>query len=163
MKKVVTRDLAKTHKIEGYVYLYEVEGNQGLVKIGHTKTLEKRHKEWAFDCNRETRLLYPLPEDGLVKVPNAPRVEALCHSELDHCRIRVYCEACLKEHVEWFEISPEECIQVVKKWSRWMRRDPFESSPPNQKSRLKREEMEKTTDMDEFMTSVAMLGVGADQ
>lgn len=163
VEKVVTRDLAKTHKIEGYVYLYEVEGNRGLVKVGYTKKLEKRHKDWAFDCNRETRLLYPLPEDGLVKVPNAPRVEALCHSELDYCRIRVYCEACLKEHIEWFEISPEECIQVVKKWSRWMRSDPFESSPSNQKSRLKREEMEKTTDMDEFMTSVATLGVGADQ
>ena len=163
VKKVVTRDLAKTHKIEGYIYLYEVEGNPGLVKIGYTKKLEKRHEDWTFDCNREARPLYPLPKDGLVKVPNAPRVEALCHSELDYCRIRVYCDACLKEHIEWFEISPEECIQVVKKWSRWMRSNPFKSSPSNQKSRLKREEMEKTTDMDEFMTSVAMLGAGADQ
>jgi hypothetical protein len=63
----------------------------------------------------------------------------------------------LKEHIEWFEISLEECVQVVKKWSQWMRREPFAKFPTRQKRYLKREEKEKTTDMDEFMKSVAML------
>lgn len=157
VKKVVTRNLAKPHNIEGYVYLYEVEGNEGFVKIGYTTKLDKRHKDWAFDCNRETKLLFPLSQDSLEKVPNAPRVEALCHSELDYCRIRVDCEACLKEHIEWFEISSKECIQVVKKWSQWMRTDPFENVATNQGRPLKKEENEKTMDMDEFMKSVAIL------
>jgi hypothetical protein len=157
VKKVVTRNLAKTHNKEGYVYLYEVEGNEGFVKIGYTKTLEKRHKDWGFNCNRETKLLYPLSKDGLKMVPNAPRVEALCHSELDYCRIRVNCGACLKEHIEWFEISPKECIQIIEKWSQWMRKHPFENVATNQGMRLKKEEYEKTKDMDKFMESVAML------
>jgi hypothetical protein len=157
VKKVVTRNLAKTHHTEGYVYLYEVEGNEGFVKIGYTKALDKRHQDWKFDCNRETKLLYPLSEDDLEKVPNAPRVEALCHSELDHCRIRVDCGACLKEHIEWFEISPKECIQVIKKWSQWMRTDPFESVMTDQGMLLQSEVREKTEDMDKFMKSVAML------
>lgn len=157
VKKVVTRDLAKTHNLEGYVYLYEVEGNEGLVKIGYTKTLDKRHKDWAFDCNRKTKLLYPLLKDDLVTVPNARRVEELCHKELDYCRIRVHCEACLKEHIEWFEISPKECIQVVKKWSQWMRTSPFANVLANKKRPLKGEEKEKTANMDEFMKTVALL------
>ncbi|KAH7061023.1 T5orf172 domain-containing protein [Paraphoma chrysanthemicola] len=157
VKEVVTRNLAKTHNIGGYVYLYEVVGNEGVVKIGYTKTLEKRHKDWAFDCNRETKLLYPLSKDSLEEVPNAPRVEALCHSELDYCRIRVDCGACLKEHIEWFEMSPKKCIQVIKKWSQWMRTNPFENVATDQGGLLKKEENEKTKDMDEFMKSVAML------
>lgn len=157
VKKVVTRNLAKTHNIEGYVYLYEVEGNEGFVKIGYTKALDKRHKDWSFDCNREIKVLYPLSKDGLEKVPNAARVEALCHSELDYCRIRVDCGACLKEHIEWFEISPEKCIQVIKKWSQWMRKDPFEKVMTDKGMLLKKEENEKTKDMDKFMKSVAML------
>ncbi|CAG5138817.1 uncharacterized protein ALTATR162_LOCUS445 [Alternaria atra] len=157
VKEVVTRNLAKTHNTGGYVYLYEVEGNEGVVKIGYTKTLEKRHKDWAFDCNRETKLLYPLSKDSLEEVPNAPRVEALCHSELHYCRIRVDCRACLKEHIEWFEISPKKCIQVIKKWSQWMRTNPFENVATDQGRLLKKEENEKTKDMDEFMKSVAML------
>jgi hypothetical protein len=157
VKKVVTRNLAKTENIEGYVYLYEVEGNEGFIKIGYTKALDKRHKDWRFDCNRDTKLLYPLSEDGLEKVPNAPRVEALCHSELDYCRIRVDCGACLKEHIEWFEISPKKCIQVIKKWSQWMRKDPFENVTTGQGMFLKKEETEKTKDMDKFMKSISML------
>jgi hypothetical protein len=132
VKKAVTGSLAKAHNIEGYVYLYEVEGNEGLVKIGYTKALEKRHEDWAFDCNREVKLLYPLSKDELEKVPNAPRVEALCHKELGYCKIRVDCRACLKEHREWFEASPKTCIQVIKKWSQWMRQDPFENVTTDQ-------------------------------
>jgi hypothetical protein len=157
VKKAVTDSSAKTHNIEGYVYLYEVEGNPGLVKIGYTEALEKRHKDWAFDCNRETKPLYPLSKDDLEKVPNAPRVEALCHKELAYCKIRVDCGACLKEHVEWFEISSKRAIQVIKKWSQWMRQNPYENATNDQRMLLKKEQNEATKDMDKFMESVAML------
>jgi hypothetical protein len=157
VKKVVTRNLAENHNKEGYVYLYEVEGNKGVVKIGYTKVLDERLKDWGFDCNRKTKLLYPLSKEDIKSVPNAPRVEALCHKELDYCRIRVDCGACLKEHIEWFEISPKECIQVIKKWSQWMRKDPYENVATGQGMLLKKEEHEKTKNMDKFMKSVAML------
>ncbi|GIJ99645.1 hypothetical protein Aspvir_003646 [Aspergillus viridinutans] len=67
---------------DGFVYLYEVEGNNGFVKIGYTsRTTDERHEEWAFACNRTPKLLYP-DSPNRQKVPCARRVEALCHAEL---------------------------------------------------------------------------------
>jgi hypothetical protein len=157
VKTVVIRNLAKTHNVEGYVYLYEVEGNEGFVKLGHTANLEQRHKDWAFDCNRKTKILYPLLKDDMKKVPNAHRVEALCHSEMDHCRVRVDCNACLKEHIEWFETTPDECIKVIKKWSQWMRTNPFHRVVNGRAALLKKEQRDKTQDMVKFMESISML------
>ncbi|PKX97782.1 DUF1766-domain-containing protein [Aspergillus novofumigatus IBT 16806] len=104
----------------GYVYMYEVEGNDGFVKIGYTsRTTDERHEEWAFACNRAPKLLYP-DSSNPQKVPNARRVEALCHAELHHRRLRIYCTGCLKQHIEWFEIAPVDAIAVISKWSNWM-------------------------------------------
>jgi hypothetical protein len=55
-----------------------------------------------------------------VAVPNAARVEQLCHAELKRQNIRIYCSGCLKPHIEWFEISPSKAISVIEKWSKWM-------------------------------------------
>lgn len=80
---------------DGYVYLYEVEGNERFVKIGYTgRSVEMRQKEWAFDCNRNIKALYPIYPGSAIAVPNARRVEALCHAELHHCRITIYCTGC---------------------------------------------------------------------
>lgn len=147
----VNNELVETHDKKGYIYLYEVEGNEGLVKLGWTANLDKRLNEWTFSCNRKTKLLYPVSKIDTVMIPNAHRVEALCHAELDYCRIRVDCEGCMREHMEWFESTPGKCVQVIKKWSQWMRGEPYE------KMRLRREEQVKTRDMEQFMTSVAML------
>ncbi|KAK3081643.1 hypothetical protein LTS18_004448 [Coniosporium uncinatum] len=147
---------------DGYVYAYEVDGNNGYVKIGYTtRSVTDRHDEWSFDCNRQTKLLYPSPPPPppppappplaaaaanilivaaavtttaarpaaaamAVLTPHARRIEALCHAELDHRRIRTYCGACLKQHVEWFDVSAAEVTAVIQKWSRWMATRPYE-------------------------------------
>jgi T5orf172 domain len=119
VQREVTRPLDSTDQKDGYVYLYEVEGNKGSVKLGYTgRSIETRHEEWSFDCNRSPKVLYPIHSGSVMVVPNARRVEALCHAELDHRRIRIYCRGCLKLHIEWFEISPEEAIAVIQKWSK---------------------------------------------
>jgi len=123
----------------GYLYAYEVDGNKGYVKIGYTaRSITDRHDEWSFDCNRQIKPLYPSllvgsgsdPDDlaatTAMLVPHARRVEALCHAELNHRRVRIYCRACLKQHIEWFRLSPVEAIAVIKKWTRWMARQPYE-------------------------------------
>ncbi|ORX91140.1 hypothetical protein BCR34DRAFT_650422 [Clohesyomyces aquaticus] len=77
---------------DGYVYAYEVEGSEGYVKI----------------CGATEAAAAPA-----VLVPHTRRVEALCHTEFDHRLIRMYCRACLKQHVEWFEVSVIEVTAVI--------------------------------------------------
>ncbi|OAA38321.1 DNA-binding protein [Metarhizium rileyi] len=111
---------------DGYVYLYQVPGNEKYVKIGYTtRDVVSRQKEWQFSCNREADFLYPKLL-AVRKVRHARRVEALCHKELDSVRICIYCRACLQEHVEWFEITPVDALEVIQKWSKWMATDPYE-------------------------------------
>lgn len=111
---------------EGYVYVYEVEGRPRLVKIGYTtRTLEDRHREWSFDCNRKTTLLYPLGNDAMERVPNASIVEALCHAKLQQHRRRFYCTACLKQHIEWFEVETDQAIQAIRHCTLWMKKKPY--------------------------------------
>lgn len=105
----------------GYVYAYEVEGSFGMVKIGYTtRTIEVRHQEWIHDCNRKTILLYPARLDGVGNVPNARRIEALCHAELREYRRTIYCDACIRQHNEWFEVAGDEAARVIQKWTLWM-------------------------------------------
>ena len=155
----VTKPLDSEDQEPGYVYLYEVEGNKGFVKIGYTgRSTKTRHKEWSFDCNREAKVLYPIPAGSAMKVQNARRVEALCHAELDHRRIRIYCRGCVKQHIEWFEISPAEAIAVIQKWSKWTKNNPYKSTELRSivKWTLKEEERRKARNIDQFMKEVSV-------
>ncbi|KAI1857006.1 uncharacterized protein JN550_013499 [Neoarthrinium moseri] len=141
---------------DGFVYIFEVAGNKGLVKIGYTgASVEERLSRWSFDCNRQAVLLYPLG-NGL-KVPNPRRIESLCHAELKHCRIKIYCRVCSKQHIEWFETSPQKAIAVVQKWSHWMRKRPYEERVLRKGSKwyLKEIEAKKILAIQEFMDTVA--------
>ena len=61
------------------------------------------------------------------QVPHISRVEALVHLELNHHRRMEYkCPGCSKLHLEWFEISKDIAISVVRKWSAWMATLPYE-------------------------------------
>ncbi|KAH7002595.1 T5orf172 domain-containing protein [Ilyonectria destructans] len=157
VKDEMVKDLHKKDQIDGHVYMYEVEGNKGFVKIGYTtRAVEDRHREWDFDCNRAPRALYPIPSSTFAKVPNARRIEALCHAELDHRRIRISCNACLKPHLEWFEISSAEAIAVIQKWSNWMATRPYRSTQLRSgvKWTIREEERRRAGDMDSFMREI---------
>ncbi|CAF9915390.1 MAG: hypothetical protein GOMPHAMPRED_000735 [Gomphillus americanus] len=107
---------------DGIVYIYEVDGNPGLLKIGYTgRTLESRRAWMEFECNRDCRILY------YSKVPNAKRTEALCHADLHECRVQVACDGCIKNHNEWFRVSSLEAQAVLDKWATWMKSHPYET------------------------------------
>ncbi|OCK75834.1 DUF1766-domain-containing protein [Lepidopterella palustris CBS 459.81] len=162
IRREVTKPLESGDQEDGYVYMYEVEGNKGFVKIGYTgRSIEMRHEEWGFDCNREPKALYPIPSGSAMVVPNARRVEALCHAELDHRRIRIYCRGCLKQHIEWFEISPAEAIAVIQKWSHWMTTRPYQSTRLRSvvKWTLKVEEMRRVRNIDQFMKQISVAAI----
>lgn len=129
---------------KGYVYAYEVAGNPGFVKIGYTEDIERRHEEWERDCNRK-----PLPLFH-TKVRNPHRVEELCHAELNHRKTPIECHACLRAHVEWFKVSPEEAIDVIQKWSGWMSTKPYTTE-----GTLKQTERVKARDIDGFMKQLS--------
>jgi len=150
IRKQMKRKLDDDDLKKGYLYAYEVEGNKGFVKIGYTiHPIERRHKEWLFDCNRQPIPLFPIPADKATRVPKARRVEALCHAELRHRRIIIYCYSCLKTHQEWFEVSPTEAIAVIEKWTAWMRKEPY--TPDHS---LQEEEARQTSDMDQYMNDL---------
>ncbi|KZF22292.1 DUF1766-domain-containing protein [Xylona heveae TC161] len=160
VRKQMREELDSIDREDGYVYLYEVEGNNEFVKIGYTgRTPDVRHEEWEFTCNRVPKALYPVPFDPKMKVPNARRVEALCHAELRHRQIRHYCKLCDKQHLEWFEISPAEAIAIIRKWSEWMRTQPYRLLSLRNKDMwiLKHEERARSYNMDKFMKETSEL------
>jgi hypothetical protein len=154
------KNLAEIDQRDGYVYLYEVEGNKGLVKIGYTsRSIGKRHEEWTFDCNRKVETIYPIHSGSARIVPNARRIEALCHAELCHHKIEIYFRGCLKQHLEWFRVSHEEAIAIIEKWSTWMRTHPYQSTQElrsGAKWFLKDEEKRRASNMSQFMKEISL-------
>jgi hypothetical protein len=171
IRSKMSRPLKGRDLENGYMYAYEVDGNKGYVKIGYTAcSITDRHDKWSFDCNRQTKSLYPfllaaagstsddLAATTAVLVPHARRIEALCHAELDHRRVRIYCGACLK-HVEWFYVSAAEVTAVIQKWTRWMATQPYELRQLRNEPKwvLEPTELQKTAGMEQFMRELAML------
>ncbi|KAF1851226.1 DUF1766-domain-containing protein [Cucurbitaria berberidis CBS 394.84] len=65
--------------------------------------------------------------EGVRKVPHAHRVERLIHLELGEQRVMKKCDACGKEHREWFEVEAtkdgvKRVDEVVKRWVEWAER-----------------------------------------
>ena len=61
---------------------------------------------------------------GVKKVPYVKRVERLIHLELAEQRVLKECEACGKEHREWFEVEASErgvrgVDECVRRWVGW--------------------------------------------
>lgn len=65
---------------------------------------------------------------GLVrKVPTVMRVERMIHLELVEQRVMKKCEACGKQHQEWFEVEAtkdgvKKVDEVIKRWVEWAER-----------------------------------------
>ncbi|OAG05472.1 DUF1766-domain-containing protein [Paraphaeosphaeria sporulosa] len=65
--------------------------------------------------------------EGVRKVPHAHRVERLIHIELAGQRVTKKCDACGKDHREWFEVEASKegvkgVDEVVKRWVEWAER-----------------------------------------
>jgi len=65
--------------------------------------------------------------EGVRKVPHAHRVERLIHIELASQRVMKKCDACGKDHREWFEVQAtrdgvKNIDEVVKRWVSWAER-----------------------------------------
>lgn len=116
-----------------------------LLKIGRATNVQRRLNEWQRQCGYDLSLVryYPyVPSGGgnspggeiasaeevARKVPHSHKVERLVHIELAGRGMRVAdrekCEACGREHREWFEVEASraavaEVDEVVRRWSDW--------------------------------------------
>ncbi|KAJ5906919.1 DUF1766-domain-containing protein [Penicillium subrubescens] len=97
------------------------------------------------------KVLFPTAPESVKPVPNAWRVEELCHTELVDYQVQVDYTGCLSEHREWFQISAADAFAVIKKWSAWMRTTPYDPVLGN----LKEKEKRKAAEMDDFMSELA--------
>ncbi|KAL8800456.1 MAG: hypothetical protein Q9182_005168 [Xanthomendoza sp. 2 TL-2023] len=131
----------------------EPKNNQTvLLKIGRASNVQRRMNEWTRQCGYDLTLLrfYPYIASSPVpspipspssrtktsslpstptgsaprKVPHAHKVERLIHLELADKRVKKECEACGKEHREWFEVNGDRegvrgIDEVCRRWVGW--------------------------------------------
>jgi hypothetical protein len=148
----IHKSLSIGNRESGYIYVFQAENIPEYLKIGYTTiSVTERRESLSFGCNRRIKVLFPTPPESAEMVPNAFRVEQLCHAELVDRQVYFDCTGCLSKHGEWFQISAADAIAVVKKWSAWMNSTPYD---PVLRS-LKRTEKIKVLDMDVFMSKLA--------
>ena len=127
-----------------------------ILKIGRASNVHRRMNEWTRQCNHHLSLIrfYPYlpnssappftspspirsptqsasflaPPSSPRKVPHVHKIERLIHLELADKRVKRDCEACGKEHREWFEVEgTREGVRrvdtVVRRWVEWGERD----------------------------------------
>ncbi|EXJ84090.1 hypothetical protein A1O3_04757 [Capronia epimyces CBS 606.96] len=103
----------------GSLYIFDRASSPGHVKIGWTAiSVTGRLDDWA-KCGYTPNLLVRVD-----RVPHAQRVETLTHHELlKEWRRERQCKApwCRKSHQEWFEVSKERAIEVLRDWAAFMK------------------------------------------
>jgi hypothetical protein len=53
LRQWMKKKLSANDQKLGYLYVYEVDGINGFLKNGYTtQPVEKRHKDWCFDCSQ---------------------------------------------------------------------------------------------------------------
>jgi hypothetical protein len=60
---------------------------------------------------------------------------------------------CLKQHIEWFKISPTEAIRIIQKWSKWIETSLYQSGV------LKEEERRRAANIGEFMKEISAASI----
>lgn len=99
-----------------------------LLKVGRAANVHRRLTQWTKQCGQNVTLVRYYPSNAVL--PHAHRVERLIHIEMAERRARPgLCEACGREHREWFEIEAtraglrtmDEC---VRRWVGWGQSQP---------------------------------------
>jgi len=122
---MVQDSLTPSERLSGFIYVYWNEVNFGHRKIGYTtKEVPQRLDKWESQCKHAAIEQYR----SEVKISNVRRVEKLIHADLKDCRYcEICCPGCRRKHKEWFKPQDAQRINnVIEKWTRWMRSEPYE-------------------------------------
>lgn len=105
-----------------------------VLKIGRAANVQRRMNQWQRQCGRDVEVLryYPYsPSSDTLSpprtTPHARKVERLIHLELAGRGLKAdsgVCEACGREHREWFEVEASrkgvrEVDDVIRRWVEW--------------------------------------------
>ena len=131
IKSIIDEPFKPTDTKVGYIYIYSVNSNFGLVKIGWTTdTPNERLRGWEYQCKRKLYRAYPEASKEMIKIPHAWRVEKLVHAELrEYNKWEIGCGCKTKTHKEWFETSLPHAMKLVEFWSAWVQTYPYEERP----------------------------------
>ncbi|KAF2025998.1 DUF1766-domain-containing protein [Setomelanomma holmii] len=116
----INKPLKPTDLKPGYIYIFWDFEHFGMVKIGRTKNLQARLKQWNHQCKRTFSYHGELP-----RVPHVSRLERLIQVELKKCRMQRDCEGCGTMHQEWFNVGETKVLKVFEKWQRWIELEPY--------------------------------------
>lgn len=104
-----------------------------VLKIGRAANVQRRMNQWQRQCGRDVEVLrvYPYAPSSPRATPHAHRVERLIHLELSGMGMRAdlgSCDACGREHREWFEVEANraavrEVDAVIRRWVEWDERN----------------------------------------
>ncbi|MCJ1401667.1 hypothetical protein MMC11_004884 [Xylographa trunciseda] len=128
--KSINHPLRKQGDIPGYLYVYATVGDFGARKIGVTARddIQERMGEWLNKCKRRINLIYPLGNEK-VSVPHVYRLEKLVHTELKEYRFgESGCGCGVQRHEEWFHAKDHHITEVVRRWTEWLLKAPYEKS-----------------------------------
>ncbi|KAI9041806.1 GIY-YIG nuclease family protein [Aspergillus affinis] len=128
LRKICTSTSSKTlDQNAGFIYIYWSPEGFGRMKIGYTKDINKRLKEWERTCKRKLYLHFPKEAEKGRPLQHVTRVEKLIHAELrDYRRKEPRCLECNRGHVEWFEgLSVSLAVEIARKWIDWMQLKPY--------------------------------------
>ncbi|KEY76617.1 hypothetical protein 25D9 10 [Aspergillus fumigatus] len=166
LEKLLLKPLMKS-EIErvGSVYVYWQPGNFGHLKIGFSNDISKRVKEWSTKCRKPMEVYFPKrgSDEEHLQVSHVCRVEKLVHTELkNYRRIEEKCPGCGGNHIEWFEVSRQLAIAVVRKWTAWMQTSPYEERSCGGKTEwvLKEEQRRKLKELSQPLQEIAPSPVG---
>lgn len=113
-----------------------------VLKIGRAANVQRRMNQWQRQCGRDVEVLRYYPYSPSVSstssnsnstlvpprmTPHAHRVERLIHIELSGMGLKAdrgTCDACGREHREWFEVDAtraavREVDGVIRRWVEW--------------------------------------------
>jgi hypothetical protein len=129
---------------DGYIYIFRSKPDafpgKKYVKIGKTKQMpEKRRRQWELGCKFE---FIHIKDKNDKRFLHYHAVERIIKAELYNERRKYKCYKCKQEHElelgqdgvrstatehgEWFEVSEEKALKVVKKWRDWViENDPY--------------------------------------
>ena len=117
----------------GFIYAFQVEDEvrkgRKYTKIGEASNILTRMNEHK-SCYGACTLVYPIPNERVLEVPYAKRVEKLVHAEL--VTRGLFLRPCpkpkctkSKSHLEWFDVDAQYAIRVIRRWTRWAEKSPF--------------------------------------
>ncbi|KAL8920654.1 MAG: hypothetical protein Q9208_006136 [Pyrenodesmia sp. 3 TL-2023] len=132
VRGAIERNLTPRETSTGYIYIYWFPGNFGHLKLRcTTRTVDIRLREFERQCGHKTHLAFPVAEEDQQLIPHVHRVENILNAQLRNCRRKeIRCHGCGKCHQEWLEEAEQEAIDAVRRWSDWMRKDPYEEVSP---------------------------------